>query len=75
MTDYETRHHFVTISPHEFIVQVASCADARKVARDLELLPTAEGRTWWIEVGHYEPGSDEPVAGGEWPCECRTEVA
>ncbi|HEY7823029.1 MAG TPA: hypothetical protein VIG24_09360 [Acidimicrobiia bacterium] len=71
MTDYEIRHHFVT---QEVILQVASCQDARRLARDLEL-PDDEGSGWWIEVHHYEPGSDEAVAGGEWPCGCDERTA
>lgn len=52
-------------------MRVSSCAAARAVAVDNGHRPEDEGRTWWMEWGHYRDDDGEPVDGGAWPCGCR----
>lgn len=63
-----TVQHYVTFADGA-IIDVLSCDDARGCAGENGHGADDEGRTWWIEWGHYGPDG-EPVAGSEWPCGC-----
>lgn len=63
--------HFLAFDD-DVMLQVTSCDDAKAAAVENGHTAGQEGVRWWIEVHHYE--NDEPIAGGEWPCDCPSDA-